>query len=59
MESVGCERCLSIRNFAAWLELNENKVIEIVFKECWECDKKPGSPVLCNQCLWVRDNYKG
>lgn len=27
------------------------------FKECFECYAKPGSPVMCKQCLWVRDNY--
>lgn len=26
------------------------------FKECFECAKKPGSPTLCQQCLWVRKN---
>lgn len=28
------------------------------FKECFECKPKPGSPQLCAQCLWVRENYK-
>lgn len=27
-------------------------------KECYECAKKPGTPTLCEQCLWVRENYK-
>ncbi len=27
------------------------------FKECYACAKKPGSPQLCSQCLWVRENY--
>ena len=25
------------------------------FKECYECAVKTGSPTLCNQCLWVRE----
>lgn len=28
------------------------------FKECFECSQKLGSPTLCYQCLWVRDNFK-
>jgi len=28
------------------------------FKECYECAVKRGSPQLCNQCYWVRENYK-
>lgn len=24
------------------------------FKECKECAKKPGSPTLCESCLWNR-----
>jgi hypothetical protein len=27
------------------------------FKECFECAKKPGSPQLCPQCLWARENW--
>ena len=27
------------------------------FKECWECAKKAGSPILCPQCLWVRERW--
>jgi len=27
------------------------------FKECFECAKKAGSPTLCPQCLWVRENF--
>lgn len=30
---------------------------EIKFKECFECAPKPGSPYLCAQCLWVRENW--
>jgi len=28
------------------------------FKECFDCSQKIGSPTLCEQCLWVRENYK-
>lgn len=28
------------------------------FKECYECAVKRGSPQLCEQCYWVRENYK-
>lgn len=28
------------------------------FKECADCAAKPGTPTLCEQCLWVRENYK-
>lgn len=28
------------------------------FKECFDCSQKIGSPTLCAQCLWVRENYK-
>jgi len=27
---------------------------EIEFVECSDCAKKPGTPVLCNQCLAIR-----
>lgn len=28
------------------------------FQECFDCAQKIGSTTLCEQCLWVRDNYK-
>ena len=27
-------------------------------KDCYECAVKRGSPQLCEQCYWVRENYK-
>jgi hypothetical protein len=27
---------------------------EIIFRECKECSKKPGSPILCDECLEQR-----
>lgn len=30
---------------------------EIVERFDYECATKPGSPYLCEQCIWVREHY--
>jgi hypothetical protein len=37
--------------------ISKKEIMMSEFKECFECATKPGMPVLCEQCLWVRKNY--
>lgn len=46
------------RKLLRWILIKLRNSNYTSFRECYECATKRGSPELCEQCYWVRENYK-